>query len=189
MVYVKSEEVKAAQDVVKEKLLLSALIILAKSGMEAVTVRNVARRAGCALGMVYKLYPGKDEMLAALANRKLADDLGAIEVAMRKRLTPSTQIAAALAAFYGQTKRPRLTRALFEIPHYREGVLGIFRRLMHEQENPEIAAVLAVSIVYGSAIFAKRQDPDTVATAALRAIGFTYAAAENAVVNARYATT
>jgi AcrR family transcriptional regulator len=189
MPYVKPKEMIDKQAKLKDDLLNAAVVILGRSGLHAVTIRSVADYAETSVGYVYKLYPNKDELVAALSNRKLTEELDAIGKVTANRITPRMKMAAALTTVYGRmAKRPWLTRSLFEIPHYRVGMIDAFRKLVEgiTADDAGFAATVVISVLYGAAVFGKREDPEMIALAALRALGLTHATAEAAVVNARY---
>lgn len=53
----------------RSKLADSALRIVARNGMEALSFRAVAAEAGCSLGSVQKAFPSKERMLSAAFSR------------------------------------------------------------------------------------------------------------------------
>lgn len=50
--------------VTREKLLKAAIDLVNRSGMEALTVRNICDEAGLSTGSFYNLFSGKDELIA-----------------------------------------------------------------------------------------------------------------------------
>ena len=57
----------------QNRLERAALIVFARRGYAAATVRDVAREAGVAQGLLYNYYRGKGDLLAAVFRRSLAD--------------------------------------------------------------------------------------------------------------------
>lgn len=57
----------------QDRLERAALRVFARAGYAGATVRDVAREAGVAQGLLYNYYRGKDELLAAIFRRSVAD--------------------------------------------------------------------------------------------------------------------
>lgn len=57
----------------QERLERAALAVFARSGYAGATVRDVAREAGVAQGLLYNYYRGKHDLLAAVFRRSMAD--------------------------------------------------------------------------------------------------------------------
>jgi AcrR family transcriptional regulator len=57
----------------QERIERAALRVFARRGYAGATVRDVAREAGVAQGLLYNYYRGKHELLAAVVRRSLAD--------------------------------------------------------------------------------------------------------------------
>ena len=57
----------------QDRLERAALAVFARRGYAAATVRDVAREAGVAQGLLYNYYRGKDALLAALFRRSMGD--------------------------------------------------------------------------------------------------------------------
>ncbi|MDF1502229.1 TetR/AcrR family transcriptional regulator [Roseisolibacter sp. H3M3-2] len=57
----------------RDRIERAALRVFAERGLEAATVREIAREAGVSQGLLYNYYPGKQELLAALFRRGMRD--------------------------------------------------------------------------------------------------------------------
>jgi AcrR family transcriptional regulator len=57
----------------QDRIERAALRVFARRGYAAATVRDVAREAGVAQGLLYNYFRGKDELLAAIFRRSAAD--------------------------------------------------------------------------------------------------------------------
>ncbi|HEU4630657.1 MAG TPA: TetR/AcrR family transcriptional regulator [Gemmatimonadaceae bacterium] len=57
----------------RERLERAALVVFARAGYARATVRDVAREAGVAQGLLYNYYRGKNDLLAAVFRRCMAD--------------------------------------------------------------------------------------------------------------------
>jgi AcrR family transcriptional regulator len=60
-----AESLTSSQAARRQRVLVSALELAADGGYEAVQMRDVATRAGVALGTIYRYFPSKDALLAA----------------------------------------------------------------------------------------------------------------------------
>ena len=56
-------------DTTRDELLAAAELLIAERGIDAVTVRDVARKAGTTTRAVYVLFGSKEQLLEALARR------------------------------------------------------------------------------------------------------------------------
>lgn len=62
------------QEILKEKIVKIAKSIIAEKGLSGFNIREIAKRAGCAVGMVYKVFKGVDEIIIHV-NSQTLDDL------------------------------------------------------------------------------------------------------------------
>ncbi len=60
-----AESLTSSQAARRQRVLVAALGLAADGGYEAVQMRDVATRAGVALGTIYRYFPSKDALLAA----------------------------------------------------------------------------------------------------------------------------
>src|SRR6266705_4691947 len=70
-----------------------------EGGMAAVQIAPVAARAGIAAGTVYRYFPSKTEMVAALVAAISAREIGAVRRAADAAPGPLSALAAAIATF------------------------------------------------------------------------------------------
>jgi len=66
MAYRKTEKVLANLEARRNSILASAIDVIARSGMDGLTTDAVAARAGIAAGLMYKYFPDKTELVAAV---------------------------------------------------------------------------------------------------------------------------
>lgn len=127
---------------VEQRVLSAALELAAEGGFEAVRQREVAERAGVALGTLYKRFRSKDELLVGVLeveSRKLESRLereppaGETEL---ERVTNYFQVAT-----YYMVRKPRLGRAVLRAVTSSEGVS---ERIMayHARHMRHVIAVL-----------------------------------------------
>ena len=102
----------------RERILESALALFARQGFAGATMRDIAAEAGCSLGLAYRYFARKEDMVLALYDRlarELSDEAdrlpksslaarwAAIELADLERLAPHRD---ALAALFGAGLSP-----------------------------------------------------------------------------------
>jgi AcrR family transcriptional regulator len=63
---------------VRERILAAALAAFAKSGFTATTMNDIARAAGMAVANLYRYYPSKDELFAAVVPASLVSRFEAL---------------------------------------------------------------------------------------------------------------
>jgi len=78
-----------------------------EGGMAAVQIAPVARRAGIAAGTVYRYFPGKTDLVAALLTELAEREIGALRRAADVAPGPLSALSAALMTFAARTLRQR----------------------------------------------------------------------------------
>ena len=73
--------------------------LAAEGGMAAVQIAAVADRAGIAAGTVYRYFPSKNDLVAALTNTVAERELAAMRAAANAAPGPLSALAAAIATF------------------------------------------------------------------------------------------
>lgn len=110
----------------KDEILRTALDLVTEGGLDAVTTTELAKRTGAALGALYRFFPSKAAVIAALQQRaleQLSDDLRAAVDETRARSVDLPARARALApiismsdTFFAQhAKEPARYRLIDEI--------------------------------------------------------------------------
>ncbi len=66
-------EPTAKSEATRERIIEAALQLFAEKGFEAATMREIAERADCSLGLAYRYYRSKDAMALALYQRLLEE--------------------------------------------------------------------------------------------------------------------
>jgi len=151
MAYRKTEKVLANLEARRNSILASAIDVIARSGMEGLTTDAVAARAGVATGLMYKYFPDKAELIAAVFAKLLARDLEAMRAVPDK--DPLRALAATIAVFYGVAMSP-LAPACAANPIYRRNVRDEFSRLIRaavddmEPAGVKLAAAATVGAIY-----------------------------------------
>lgn len=79
----------------------------AEGGMAAVQIAPVAERAGIATGTVYRYFPSKTELIAALVQAISEQEIAAVRNAARSAPGPVSALAASIATFASRALRSR----------------------------------------------------------------------------------
>jgi AcrR family transcriptional regulator len=97
--------------------LAAAAALAAEAGINAVQIAPVAERAGIAAGTVYRYFPSKTDLVAALVATVSQREIGAMRRAADAAPGPLSAIAAAVTTFAARALRePRLAFALLVEP-------------------------------------------------------------------------
>ena len=131
----------------RERAILDAATALAREGgMAAVQVAAVAERAQIAAGTVYRYFPSKTDLIAALIAAVSARELAAMRAAADAAPGPLSALAAAIATFAASAlSARRLTWAVIAEPVDRDiDALRLeFRRTLAAELEKRIQAALA----------------------------------------------
>lgn len=130
MAYRQTAKVLAQLEAKRNLIVASAIDVIAKVGMEGFTTDMVAARAGVAAGLLYKYFPDKAELLAAVFAHLLARDLAVIRERISVEKDPLNALAAAIAVFYTRLTWLHLVRAAMAAPLYEKGIRDEFERLI-----------------------------------------------------------
>jgi len=90
-----------------EAIIEAARALASESGLGAVQVVPVAERVGIAAGTVYRYFPSKDDLVAAVVNATAAREVAAIRAATAAAPGALSGLAAAIVAFAAGTVRMR----------------------------------------------------------------------------------
>jgi AcrR family transcriptional regulator len=197
-----------------DAILAAAGEAAAEGGMAAVQMAPVAQRAGIAAGTVYRYFPSKTDLVAALVAALSEREMAALEAAAQAAPGPLSALAAAITTFSARTLgRRRLAFALIAEPvepdldlartAYRRALATQFERLVRnavegghlpEQDVALAAATLAGALgagVVGALAPVAPADPaatrarvQALALFALRGLGVVDARARGLVVQA-----
>src|SRR5215472_15244951 len=173
-----------------DAILAAACEAAAEGGMAAVQIAPVAARAGIATGTVYRYFPSKTELVAALVAALCEREVAALAAAAKAAPGPLSALAAAISAFAARAlERRRLAFALMAEPvepeidaargAYRQALTGEFERLIREALEagrlPDQDAALAAPALLGARV-------QMLTLFALRALGVIDARARGLVV-------
>jgi AcrR family transcriptional regulator len=194
-------------------ILAAACDAAAAGGMAAVQIAPVAERAGIAAGTVYRYFPSKTELVAALVAELAEREIGALADAAAAAPGPLSALAAAVTTFAARAlARRRLAFALIAEPvepevdaarvGYRRALAGEFERLIRAalagghlpDQDPALVAPALIGVLIEGLIGPLAAGADDPATArarvqaltlfALRGLGVVDARARGLVVQA-----
>jgi AcrR family transcriptional regulator len=99
MVYRRTERVIARLAARQDSIVAAARALATEGGIGAVQIVPVAARAGIAAGTVYRYFPSKDDLVAALVKAVADAELAAVRAAAAAAPGPLSALAAAVMAF------------------------------------------------------------------------------------------
>jgi AcrR family transcriptional regulator len=128
-----------------EAIIEAARVLASESGLGAVQVVPVAERAGIAAGTVYRYFPSKDDLVAAVVNATAEREVAAIRAAAAAAPGALSGLAAAVAAFAaGTLQARRLALAMLsETPDSGDAGRFAFRRSISAEFEGLIRAAIA----------------------------------------------
>jgi AcrR family transcriptional regulator len=165
MAYRRTENVARRLAARRAAILAAAADAAAEGGMAAVQIAPVADRAGIAAGTVYRYFPSKAELVAALVAALCEREIVAIERAAKAAPGPLSALAAAITTFAARAlAAPRLAFALIAEPvepeldlargAYRRALAAQFERLVRNavegRHLPEQDVALAAATLVGA---------------------------------------
>jgi AcrR family transcriptional regulator len=210
MPYRRTERVVRKLNARHDAIMAAARDLAADGGMASVLIAPVAERAGIAAGTVYRYFPAKLDLIAALAAAQSAVEVAALDRAAEAAPGPLSALAAAIAIFADRAAaHRRLAFALLAEPveadlesaraAFRAAIAAAFaqriRRAIAAGHLPGQDAALAAAALVGALIeglvgpLAPQDDPparrlrvQTLALFALRGLGVMDARARGLVV-------
>ena len=111
MPYRRTENVTRRLAARRDAIIAAARILASESGMAAVQIATVAARAGIATGTVYRYFPAKTELVAAVLTEIAEREISALQQAAAAAPGPLSALAAAIMTFAARALRDR--RLLF----------------------------------------------------------------------------
>ncbi len=107
MAYRRTEKVERRLTARRDAILAAARAAAAEGGMAAVHIAPVAERAGIAAGTVYRYFPAKTDLVAALVAAVSEQELAAMRRAADAAPGPLSALVAAIATFAARMLRGR----------------------------------------------------------------------------------
>jgi AcrR family transcriptional regulator len=148
MAYRRTEKVARRLAARHDAIIAAARALAAERGMAAVQIVPVAQRAGIAAGTVYRYFPSKTEMVAALVAAISERELAAMRGAAGAAPGPLSALAAAIATFAARAlAQRRLAWAVLAEPADPE--IGDARMRYRRALAAELMARLSAAITAG----------------------------------------
>src|SRR5262245_11388470 len=148
MAYRRTEKVARRLAARHDAIIAAARALAAERGMAAVQIVPVAQRAGIAAGTVYRYFPSKTEMVAALVTAVSERELAAMRGAASAAPGPLSALAAAIATFAARALADRrLTWAVLAEPADPE--IGEARTSYRRALAAELTARLSAAVTAG----------------------------------------
>jgi AcrR family transcriptional regulator len=167
MAYRQTEKVARKLAARREAILAAACDTLAEKGIAAVQIVPIAERAGIAAGTVYRYFPSKTELVAAVVTDFAGEEIVAIERAAASAPGPLSALAAAIGTFAmramarrplvlaltAERSEPELTEALASYRRMLAAKLeGLIRKALDGGQLQQQDAALAAPAVIGALI-------------------------------------
>lgn len=145
MVYRRTERETARLAARYDAIIEAALALAVDNGLRAVQIAPVAERAGVAAGTVYRYFPAKEDLVAAVVSHIADREVAAIRAAAAAAPGELSALAAALTAFGAGTLRiRRLAFAMLtEAPEGAAVASLTFRRSIGREFEGLIRAAMA----------------------------------------------
>lgn len=145
MAYRRTERETARLAARHDAIIAAARALASDGGLTAVQIAAVARRAGVAAGTVYRYFPAKEELVAAVIRDTADRQVAAIRAAAAAAPGPLSGLAAALTAF------------ATGIVHTRRLALAMLAQTAAEGDGPaardrigrELEALIAAAVAAG----------------------------------------
>jgi AcrR family transcriptional regulator len=148
MAYRRTEKVARRLAARHDAIIAAARALAAERGMAAVQIVPVAQRAGIAAGTVYRYFPSKTEMVAALVTAVSEREVAAMRRAAGAAPGPLSALAAAIATFVARAlAQRRLAWAVLAEPADPE--IGNARMSYRRALVAEVTARLSAAITAG----------------------------------------
>lgn len=145
MAYRRTERETARLAARHEAIIVAARALASESGLGALQIAPVAERAGIAAGTIYRYFPSKEDLVAAVVSATAEREVAAIRAAAAAAPGALSGLAAAIAAFASRTLRVRrlALAMLSEPPESGDGGRFVFRRSISAEFEGLIRAAIA----------------------------------------------
>jgi AcrR family transcriptional regulator len=148
MAYRRTENVIRRLAARHDAIIAAAGSLAAEAGINAVQIEPVSQRAGVATGTVYRYFPSKNELVAALVASVSDREIGAMQRAADAAPGPLSALAAAITTFAARAlENPKLAFAL--IAEQADGAADEARLAFRKAIADELAGRLAVAMEGG----------------------------------------
>lgn len=145
MPYRRTENVVRRLAARHDAIIAAAREVAAEGGMAAVQIVPVAQRAGIAAGTVYRYFPGKTDLVAAVLAEIAQREIGALRRAATVAPGPLSALAAAIMTFAARALRGRRL-AYAAIAEPVDAELDAIRRDYRKKLADEFALRIATAV-------------------------------------------
>lgn len=146
MPYRRTENVERRLAARHAAIIAAARQAASEGGMAAVQIAPVAQRAGIAAGTVYRYFPGKTDLVAAVLAEISEQEIAALRRAAANAPGPLSALACAMMSFAARLLRQRrlaLATIAEPVDPALEPIRLKFRKLLAEELASRIAAAVA----------------------------------------------
>jgi AcrR family transcriptional regulator len=146
----------------RDRIERAAIQLFAEKGVDATSVRDVARVVDISEGALYRHFDGKDELVWELFERHYAQFAGRLEALAAPETTARAKLAAMIRGFcQAHDEDPRLFQFLLFVQHGQlnklppgspnpvDAVRGVIAQGIASREIPEQHPDLATALVFG----------------------------------------
>ena len=146
----------------RERIERAAVQLFAEKGVEATSVRDVARAVDISEGALYRHFDGKDELVWELFERNYVEFAGRLESLAQAETTARGQLAAMIRGFcHAHDEDPLLFRFLLFVQHGQlsklaagsptpvDAVRAVIAQGISSKEIPAQPPDLATALVFG----------------------------------------
>ncbi len=148
MPYRRTENVARRLAARRDAILAAARLLASEGGMATLQIAAVAHRAGIAAGTVYRYFPGKTDLVAALLAQIAESEIGALRRAAAGAPGPLSALSATIMTFAARALRER--RLLFAaIAEPIDAELDAARLAFRQSLTDEFAARIAAAMAEG----------------------------------------
>jgi AcrR family transcriptional regulator len=148
MPYRRTENVARRLAARHDAIIAAARQIAGEGGMAAVQIASVAARAGVAAGTVYRYFPAKTDLVAALLEEIAESEIGALRRAADNAPGPLSALSAAIMTFAARALRERRL-AFAAIAEPVDAELDVARLAFRTSLAGEFRARVAAAIAAG----------------------------------------
>jgi AcrR family transcriptional regulator len=148
MPYRRTENVARRLAARRDAIVAAARQTASEGGMAAVQIAPVAARAGIAAGTVYRYFPAKGDLVAALLSEIAEREIGAVRRAADAAPGPLSALAAAIVTFATRALRSRRL-AFAAIAEPVEAEAEAARRALRQALAAEFSARIAAAMAGG----------------------------------------
>jgi AcrR family transcriptional regulator len=148
MPYRRTENVARRLAARRDAIIAAARQTASKGGMAAVQIATVAARAGIAAGTVYRYFPAKTDLVAALLEEIAESEIGALRRAAAGAPGPLSALSAAIMTFAARALRERRL-AFAAVAEPVDAELDAVRLAFRQSLAAEFATGIAAAIAEG----------------------------------------